>query len=339
MEKRRGWKHSEIEFIKNNYGKMSVHDIASRLSRSYNSITHKIFKLDLDDPRNWTQQEDRVLIENYEFNPTVWDMFPGRSRAAITQRAGKTFNLSRKCGNYALDWRFFDTITPDSAYVMGFIAADGCVEPKLNRVSISQAKQDSAILYDIRTAMGCHNPICVKRTKNEAALYIHNRHFVEMLEECGIGQKKTLRGIFPTMDSVMEPHFVRGLFDGDGSIYDPGDTRFGRVQFLGSRNMLSQLRVRLIGAGCSSRPQVRKRIVNTHIVSYSAKVDLVIIYHYMYDDACLMLKRKAQTFRQMVRDLLQTEPLLEAKALEKLTRLKSGEPYRGNPESKAAVNY
>jgi len=329
MGKRKKWRPSEIQLIKDSYGVVPLADIASRLGRTISSVSHKIAKLGLDDPRQWTPFEDRILIANYEYNPDVWGLLPGRSRAAVTQRAAKVFNLSRKCGNYSINWRFFDAINHDSAYVLGFIAADGCIEPGLNRLSISQAATEADILYSIREAMGSSNPICFKNARNEAAIYIHNRHIVDILESLGIGSNKTLRGTFPEMEPEFEPDFIRGLFDGDGSIYIPSDNRSGRIQFLGSHNMLTQLRFRLIGVGCSSRPEVRKRQVNTHILSYSSNDDLLRLYNYMYKYPGIMIQHKAQTFGLVVRSILDKVPSPEAEALGEFTQLKSGKPLRG----------
>jgi hypothetical protein len=57
----------------------------------------------LDDPRCWTEEEDKILIENYEYNPDVWNLL-SRSREAITQRSQK-YRLSRQCGNYKINWK------------------------------------------------------------------------------------------------------------------------------------------------------------------------------------------------------------------------------------------
>lgn len=310
MEKRRGWTHSEIEYVKDNYGVLSVESIASNLSRSYNSITHKVHKLGLDDPRKWTHEEDRLLIANYENNPTVWELFPTRSRAAIKQRASKIYNLQRKCGNYPLNWRFFDELSEEMSYVLGFLMADGCIEPHIRRVSIGISTKDVQILYDIRAAMECHNPLTFKRSRDEVALYIHNEHIVNQLLDLGMSYRKTGRTVFPSLPDSMEPHYVRGIFDGDGSIYTPSDGRSGRVQFLGSNQLLTQLRIRMIEIGCSSKPEVRKR-KGTYILSYSSSGDLVRIFKYMYESNPICLRRKYDTFAQVMDDIHSNEPSLE----------------------------
>lgn len=327
MENRRSWDREEIQFIKDNYGKYQVQQMASMMSRSISSISHKISKLGLDDPRCWTADEDRLLIENYEYNPDVWNIFPGRSRATITVRAN-SYGLSRKCGNYNVNWRFFDNETPDMAYVLGFITADGCVEPNLNRISISQNKNDVQILYDIRSAMKCDNPICYKNNRNETGLYIHNKHIVDILCDIGIGYKKTYRTIFPSLDGDNESHFIRGVFDGDGSIYSD-KYHAGRIQFLGSRKLLSQIRIRMIEIGCNSKPEPRKRQVNTHILSYGRSYDIFAVYKYFYFNSGLRLNRKFNTYTNIIKAMLNKEPSLEEKSLEEFIQLKSGNPGNG----------
>lgn len=296
MEKRRSWAPSDIQFIKDNYGQLSVHQISSRLSRSYSSITSKIYKLGLDDPRCWTPQEDQLLVENYEFNPTVWELFPTRTSAAVKQRAEKQFRLQRQCGNYRINHKFFDNWSNEMAYVLGFFTADGCVEPNLNRISFSQRKEDVDILEKIRKVMNCWNPLCYKKSRNEVGLYIHNRYMVDKLIELGFDQNKTSTAQIPSnMPDEYALDYIRGLLDGDGSILLPPNYHvYGRIQLLGTKAVLDQVRFYLINQlRVSSKSQPHKRSkVNVYCLNYGAKSDVASICKALYTDANIYMDRK-----------------------------------------------
>lgn len=294
-EKRRGWSQKEIQFIKDNYGTLSLHQISSRLSRSYDSVTHKIHRLQLDDPRCWTEDENKILVENYEHNPRVWDLFPTRSYHAVKQRASKTFKLQRDTGNCPVNHRFFDVINRDSAYVLGFFTADGCVERKSGvgaRISFSQRLEDIDVLYAIRSVMESESPISIKRGRNEAVLYIHNGRLVAMLHAMGFDSSKTSTATIPDcISDKLMPDYIRGLLDGDGSIIT-AQGRF-RIQLLGTYPVLRRVREFLIRHGVSSRPSVNKRRnVNVHCLSYSKQADVYDICNLIYSGSNIHMARK-----------------------------------------------
>jgi hypothetical protein len=75
---------------------MPVRTIARKLKRTPSSITSRVLKLDLDDPRKWSRAEDAIILANYEANPAIAAMLPHRSWPAIVQRATKTHGLNRQ---------------------------------------------------------------------------------------------------------------------------------------------------------------------------------------------------------------------------------------------------
>lgn len=64
------WKKTEIEYLKDNYGKKPVKDIAAVLGRTHNSIQRKAQRLELTtstgDRRPWTEAEITILEKSYE---------------------------------------------------------------------------------------------------------------------------------------------------------------------------------------------------------------------------------------------------------------------------------
>lgn len=70
--KQNGWSKKEISFLKENYGKLSVAEIAKELNRSAGSITGKAYWLNISfkapnkrSHRAWSNEEVKYLKENY----------------------------------------------------------------------------------------------------------------------------------------------------------------------------------------------------------------------------------------------------------------------------------
>lgn len=110
------------------------------------------------------------------------------------------------------------------AYVLGYIATDGCVsEERVLRFGL--AIKDESLLYKIKEIMGFSGPVLrrIIRANNKeyesSYMNIYNREIVKDLKELGIVQNKTFAlGRFDFIPKEYELDFVRGVFDGDGSV-------------------------------------------------------------------------------------------------------------------------
>jgi intein/homing endonuclease len=122
------------------------------------------------------------------------------------------------------DW--FKTINDaNTAYILGFFAADGCITK--SRMSISISAQDCEILNAINNNYGIELPITeiAPRTNKQGIssqamvqLNIYSQKAVEDIRELGFPFHKTYEGFnIPHMDKHLIWHFIRGYFDGDGS--------------------------------------------------------------------------------------------------------------------------
>lgn len=135
---------------------------------------------------------------------------------------------------YAVDLTCFETIdSPDKAYFLGFIAADGCVRKPLHRplvLSLRVSSKDEEVLVSFLKHLKsdipvCHSPYTTPRNrvaKEASFLNVISDEFCEDLARHNVVQRKT-RDYEPTRlpDGLM-PHFIRGYFDGDGTIYKVG---------------------------------------------------------------------------------------------------------------------
>ena len=152
------------------------------------------------------------------------------SQAAIQKIAkanSLTFKKSRlNMSRIPLNINYFKNIdSPNKAYWLGFICADGCINSKYNKLTIMV--KDLEILEKFKNDIGSGHKITKiiqndKRTNkcyNEYSLQITNELFVNNIKMLGICHDKTDNLLFPnSINHDLYPYFIAGLFDGDGSI-------------------------------------------------------------------------------------------------------------------------
>jgi len=121
---------------------------------------------------------------------------------------------------------FFKKWSPNMAYVLGFFVADGCIilnkNRKKNPFIFNITSVDLKHLYKIKKALGSEHKISNKSgNSSNIAHQIHFRNSVlaNDLIKLGIFPRKTYNLKSIKVPNKYFPDFVRGFFDGDGSVY------------------------------------------------------------------------------------------------------------------------
>ena len=98
------------------------------------------------------------------------------------------------------------------------------------------------------------------------------------------------------LDNSLVPHFVRGFFDGDGSVYEVKQNRFLGCSFTGTFDMLEAIR-KICNEEFGTKAIVRK-YKNKDIYDFKVggKNNVKAFYKYMYKDATIFLGRKKLLF-------------------------------------------
>ena len=225
------WSKQETEEIYEQLRTKSVSEIASHFHVPYAIMIDKIHKMGLNskDERgiSWSEQEDDVIKKHYQLAPQDYTMslLPKRSWSAITQRARKTFGISRSSKDHVyVDYLFFNEWTEKSAYVFGFILADGYVRTEndsskngnKNILQIQVRIDDIDIIYKIAAALKFRGQL-VNYGKS-IKININNANIVSQLIQKGIpATQKTLKADYPpSLPKELDRHLIRGLIDGDG---------------------------------------------------------------------------------------------------------------------------
>ncbi len=200
--------------------------------------------------RGWTLVEEEQLRQLYPDTPTgmIAERL-GRTVRAIHVKALKLglrknghpgYSFPAHLRRYTLNVEAFAPLTAESAYVLGFIVADGSIIAS-RRLKISNT--DLEILEKIRDVLGSSARICEARRSiyRWYELTLVNKQLVASLLAIGVSPRKSLIAALPEVPDGLFSHFLRGYFDGNGSArYGP---RAGLVvKFTsGSKAILEQI--------------------------------------------------------------------------------------------------
>ena len=133
------------------------------------------------------------------------------------------------------------------AYILGFFAADGSISVnKRGGQFWSIQITDKELLEDMRTAVGSEHAISVRpeRKNTYKALYRLQIGSIEMcddLRRLGYSERKTESLAVPNVPKKYLSDFVRGYFDGDGSITITKSNNIA-ITILGTKQFLKEIK-------------------------------------------------------------------------------------------------
>lgn len=130
---------------------------------------------------------------------------------------------------YTLDVDFFKKQSGDLAYFLGLFGADGNIHKKDNIFYIELQRQDKEILEKIRKRINLSREVkdyCTGRGFENSKIYFYSKELKEYFRDnYDLMPNKTYNENFKYPHTLENRHFldyVRGYFDGDGSIKKTG---------------------------------------------------------------------------------------------------------------------
>ena len=196
---------------------------------------------------------------------------------------------------YKYDKNFFEQInTEEKAYWAGFIAADGNIRKDFHKVRIELARKDRDHLFKFRKAIDGNNPIKDYTRFNNYSTYIevNCKKMCEDLNKIGITPNKslTLNIDLTQIPKDLTHHFIRGYFDGDGSLnsYQRKNTNYldWELSFISTKIFLNKILKEL---------ELNKALFycgNNYRFCLKSKKDIYKCLIYLYKDAHIYLDRK-----------------------------------------------
>lgn len=193
---------------------------------------------------------------------------------------------------------FFKSWTPAMAYVLGVVFTDGCVQNNL----LSIGQKEPELLEKVRALMCSNHPLRFSPKRGVAGelyqLPIYNKKIYDDLVGFGLKAPKSRTIRFPDIPAEYIRHFLRGCWDGDGSIYLlQGGWNPWASYVSGSRVFIESLAESLYKLGLP-RVTVYTSKTKSFNIKYSDR-GCAKLYHLFYDgvDSSMCLTRKYLKFR------------------------------------------
>lgn len=140
---------------------------------------------------------------------------------------------------------FFNKLNELSAYWAGFIAADGNLFLKNKLISIGLSLKDISHIKKFKLAIKSNAAISIVKSNNSARICFRSEKIYEDLEKMGIGPNKSLTISIVKVPENLINHFIRGVYDGDGSVSDFGRSRL-QLCIVGNKPFLEYLQRYLV---------------------------------------------------------------------------------------------
>lgn len=288
---------------------------------SYKKIAKKL-KLDITSVLNILKEEHYIVKDTtrekaISFKQAI-DYYIANPKDSL-RVVGKLFgvnpdNLSKKLKEFNITIedrghlsRFnefvFDSIdTEDKAYWLGFIYADGCIDSRHKKYVFELCVKESDIehIRNFNTFMQ-HEKENIKygsyirdgKEYRRCRWVVSNKHLWETLNNYGCTPNKSLTLKFPDRsifknDSLIR-HFIRGYFDGDGSLGCYGKRLQPNCSVVGTLDMLQNI-ANEIDNECSLYHHKSHSDETFTLQAHSQKA--INFINYLYKDSSIYLKRK-----------------------------------------------
>lgn len=270
----------------------------------------------------FTDEQKRCILKEYK-------------KCGSTIKVGKKFGVNKKTINSCLkeqgitfehkvppkrsvNHNFFETIdTEAKAYLLGLLFADGCNYIKARRIQLSLQERDKELVFLMRSLLESNHKICYYKVKNndgclnrqnQYRLGITSQKLCEDLSKLGCTPNKSFTLEFPTKKQVPDHllnHFIRGYFDGDGSIglywmkgvktFKPG------LSLISSKNFCMQLNKIIVDKFGFKFHEYKKKDANPNLLYLEGSTFFTVTSFllWLYKDAHFFLARKHEKFLEI----------------------------------------
>ena len=216
------------------------------------------------------------------------------------------------------DENYFENInTEEKAYWLGFIAADGSIvkssEYNSYRLYINLSHVDECHLEKFRNAIGASDTKFQKYTSTKgfsnpngtttSRIVLNSFKMCKDLAEYNIHQRKSYDIEMPNVDNDLIPHYLRGLFDGDGSYHYHYDVKNNRYRYMfeivsANKIFVEQIQRYLFSVGIKTNLYYRKEF-NYFRLMTASKRELLKLIDLLYSNATVYLDRKFEKVNEI----------------------------------------
>ena len=206
---------------------------------------------------------------------------------------------------YQINEGYFDTInTEDKAYFLGLLFADGYHNIKKNMIRLFLNHTDQHIIKDFISCLK-YNKAIEKRTyshplhQDQYGISIFNQHMSNTLRHIGCTQRKSHTLRYPlVIPPDMDRHFIRGYYDGDGSLYLPKVKSRASVDIASTKIFCNTLKNKIENAtDVHTNTRVITSNHSTHDIKVGGRKQISKVLNWLYQDANFYLHRKFEKFQ------------------------------------------
>ena len=251
----------------------------------------------------WSEDQMKYIIGEYK---------KGKTLSALGREFGVSYstirNLLKRKGiktegnkhNFPRDEFYFNNIdSKEKAYWLGFLYADGCVHSNSNEISITSKDRDH--LEKFRKAIKSNNKIGESIDRSFSSLpkiyhfSIKDKQLKSDLIKWGCVPNKSLSLTkIPNIPRDFVSHFIRGYFDGDGSLHWLNGTKNFRISFVGTAPFLKDIQKEL-GLSLSLGQQEGNQAKHFQVAGRK-QVPMILDYIYKDSDENIRLTRKYKNY-------------------------------------------
>lgn len=218
---------------------------------------------------------------------------------SILKRNGIKINpeLRRK---YKIRDDFLDNIDcQEKAYFLGFMFADGNVHKTLEQFKITLHNQDIDILYKFCKLLFSGEEYPIYMDRKYPTLNISNKKLSLRLNELGCVPNKTFVTKYPDwVTKELAPHFIRGIFDGDGCFSISNNKAV--IDITGTEELVKSIGDHLVNEGIIEIYSLDKKKNcknNIRALRINAKKSVLGFLNYIYENSTIHLDRKYNKFK------------------------------------------
>ena len=190
--------------------------------------------------------------------------------------------------------------------MLGFIYADGYIDSSKTKLKFTLAEKDKDVLEKIKSILRSNSPIKRKEGRqikgtdyfgsSTVTLMISSVQICQDLEKHGAFYKKSLKLQFPLfLKDELIRHFIRGYFDGDGSITF-GRHDFPKISIASNKEFLEGIHDILLKENITSNIYASNRS-KVNSLEINAKSSVEKFLNYIYKDSNIFMERKYQRYK------------------------------------------
>jgi intein-encoded DNA endonuclease-like protein len=248
----------------------------------------------------------------YNIAPTTVSKILRENNILVKSREG-----SGRKRTYEINHNYFNVIDSENkAYILGFIYADGYITDK-NKLGISLNIKDENILLRIKKEMSSEYPLHYfnssyskdYKSTGHVRFLINSEQIYNDLYNMGCITNKSDTLTFPAnIPKHLIHHFIRGYFDGDGSVYNRSvynnyNTHYNSLgfSFIGTKEFLEQIVINLPFETNAKLYKEKRTTKNVWEFKTGGIERSKIFYNWLYKDSTIFLDRKKQKFEQFLK--------------------------------------